>query len=54
MQNDDYEKFKDKESNHSENRKYGPEIKYETYTQFYFRKFMRDYIYFKVKSWFYK
>ena len=50
MQNDDYEKYKNRGPNDNENIKYGPEIKYETYSQFYYRKFKRDFIYCKVKT----
>ena len=52
MQNDEYEKYKNRDpnDNDNENRKYGPEIRYESYSQFYFRKFKRDFVYCKVKN----
>jgi hypothetical protein len=50
MNNDEYEKHKKKDSNENlNNQKYGPEIKFETYPQFYLRKFKRDFVYCKVK-----
>ena len=47
----DFEEYKMRDSNDKENTEitnYGPEIKHETYSQFYFRKFKRDFVYCKV------
>jgi hypothetical protein len=50
MLNDEFEKISKKDLNENlKKEKYGPEIKYETYLEFYCRKFKRDFVYCKVK-----
>jgi len=49
MLNDEYEKYKKNDSKENlDNQKYGPDIKFETYPQFFLRKFKRDFVYCKV------